>query len=87
MLVVQASKYIGRVDSLTVCPITSMDEVATLFRIRISAADTNGLDHESVICVDKISTIRSDKVREVIGLASQPIMRSVDEALKRWLAL
>ena len=87
MLVVQATKYVGQVDSLTICPVVSSDESATLFRIRINATDHTGLDHDSVISADKVTTVKADKVRAVIGNASEPIMRSVDEALKRWLAL
>ncbi|MBA3897165.1 MAG: type II toxin-antitoxin system PemK/MazF family toxin [Sphingomonadaceae bacterium] len=87
MLVVQAEKYLGRVDSVTVCPIISTEIEAPLFRIAIAAMSENGLDESSFISVDKITTVRAEKVRHVAGKVSEPTLRSVDEALRRWLAL
>jgi|CXWL01.1.fsa_nt_gi mRNA interferase MazF len=87
MLIVQADKYLGRVDSLTICPITTTDTEAPLFRIPVKATEKNGLEEHCFISVDKLMTIRVAKIKKVAGSVSEEVMRSVDEALRRWLEL
>lgn len=45
----------------------------------------NGLDLESQIMVDKISTIKSDKINKKIGELSLDKLESLIEAIKAWI--
>lgn len=85
-LVVQADRFIGLRDSLTVCPITTTLIDAPLFRIRLEPNGT-GLKTTSDVMFDKIQAIRADKVGPVIGRVTATALQAVDQALKRWQGL
>ena len=65
-LVVQDDRF-DATDSLTVCPFTSTTVDAPLLRVRITADDQNGLDQDSFLMVDKITTVRRSNARAVVG--------------------
>jgi mRNA interferase MazF len=71
--------------SLVLCPITSRLEDAPLFRLGVEPASANGLERACQIMVDKIATVRQDKVRQVIGHLDEETMTRVNRSLVFWL--
>jgi mRNA interferase MazF len=65
-LIVQDDRF-DATSSLTVCPFTSTEVDAPLLRVPVPADEANGLDHDSFLMVDKMTTIRRSNVRTVIG--------------------
>lgn len=73
--------------SITVCLITGKVHGWGMFRVPIAAGEGTGLRGPSEISIDKIQTIRADRVGARIGRAPGEVMFTVDQALRRWLAL
>lgn len=65
-LVVQDDRF-DATDSLTICPLTTTEVAAPLLRVRVAADHHNGLERDSYLMVDKITTIRRSNARAVIG--------------------
>lgn len=65
-LVVQDDRF-DATESLTVCPFTSSDVDAPLLRLPVAADEGNGLDQNSFLMVDKITTVRRSNAHGVIG--------------------
>jgi mRNA interferase MazF len=86
-VVVQATPYAEVHPSVTVCPLSSHLTGLRLFRVAIAADKTNGLEAASEVMVDKISSLRRDRIGERIGRLSAPDLAAVAEALRQWLAL
>ena len=74
-------------SSLVVCPITSHLENAPLFRLEVSPSPDNSLERSCQIMVDKITTVRKDKLRQVIGRLNEDTMIRVNRSLAFWLGL
>ncbi|MGA2939887.1 MAG: type II toxin-antitoxin system PemK/MazF family toxin [Syntrophobacteraceae bacterium] len=72
---------------LVVCPITSHLENAPLFRLEVSPSPDNSLERSCQIMVDKITTVRKDKLRQVIGRLNEDTMIRVNRSLAFWLGL
>jgi len=63
-------------DSVTVCPITSRDTEAPLFRLHIEPNAHNGLRESSRLMVDKITTVSKSKIEtQVGGLDDEDVLR------------
>lgn len=65
-LVVQDDRF-DATDSVTVCPFTTTEVDAPLLRVPVAADETNGLDQDSYLMVDKITTVRKSNARTVLG--------------------
>lgn len=65
-LIVQDDRF-DATDSLTVCPFTSTDVDAPLLRVLVTANEANGLDQDSFLTVDKMTTVRKSNARTVVG--------------------
>jgi mRNA interferase MazF len=65
-LIVQDDRF-DATDSLTVCPFTPTEVDAPLLRVAVPADKTNGLDQDSFLMVDKITTVRRSNARSVVG--------------------
>jgi mRNA interferase MazF len=65
-LIVQDDRF-DATDSLTVCPFTSTEVDAPLLRVPVTADKENGLDQDSFLMVDKITTVRKSNVHAVVG--------------------
>jgi mRNA interferase MazF len=74
-------------SSLVLCPITSYLENAPLFRLEVRPSLENSLEKSCQIMVDKITTVRKDKVRQVIGRLDEDTMIRVNRSLAFWLGL
>jgi mRNA interferase MazF len=73
--------------SIVLCPITSHLENVPLFRLGVEPASDNGLEKACQIMVDKIATVRRDRVRQVIGHLDEDTMIRVNRSLVFWLGL
>ncbi len=65
-LIVQDDRF-DATDSLAVCAFTTTEVEAPLLRVPVSADEENGLDRDSFLMVDKITTVRRSNARTVIG--------------------
>lgn len=65
-LVIQDDRF-DATDSVTVCPFTTTVVDAPLLRVAASADHDNGLDKDSYLMVDKVTTVRRANVHAVIG--------------------
>ncbi|MFI5021178.1 MAG: type II toxin-antitoxin system PemK/MazF family toxin [Alphaproteobacteria bacterium] len=73
--------------SVVMCPLTTFRVEAPLFRITVEPTQGNGLRRPSQVMVDKITTLRRDRLRSTIGRLDQETMRRVDRALAVFLGL
>ena len=65
-LIVQDDRF-DATDSLTVCPFTSSEVDAPLLRMSVPADEENGLDQDSFLMVDKMTTVRRSNALTVVG--------------------
>jgi mRNA interferase MazF len=65
-LIVQDDRF-DATDSLTVCPFTSTEVDAPLLRVGVTADEENGLDQDSFLMIDKMTTVRRSNARTVVG--------------------
>jgi len=65
-VIVQDDRF-DATDSLTVCPFTSTEVDAPLLRVQVPADQENGLDQDSFLMVDKITTVRRSNAHAVVG--------------------
>ncbi|MEI6790323.1 MAG: type II toxin-antitoxin system PemK/MazF family toxin [Myxococcaceae bacterium] len=86
-IVLQSDLFNETHASITVCPITSDINDASLFRVTIEQAPNNGLQNRSQIMIDKIVTIPREKIRQVIGKVSAKELTLIQQALNCWLGL
>ncbi len=64
-LVLTAPDRLGRLSNLTLAPITSTRRGLPT---EIAVGSRNGLDHESVVSCDNITTVSTDHVLSTIGV-------------------
>jgi mRNA interferase MazF len=86
-VIVQSDLFNATHSSVTVCPITSHLVDAALFRLPVSPSSKNGLKKISHIMMDKITTLRREKLVNKIGVISQQQLASLTRALKTWLSI
>ncbi|MGA9749417.1 MAG: type II toxin-antitoxin system PemK/MazF family toxin [Nocardioides sp.] len=79
-LVLQDDRF-DATDSLTVCPFTTLDLDAPLIRVRVEAAGTNGLDQDSFLMVEKITTVRRSNAHNVLGRLDSSTMVELERRL------
>lgn len=65
-LIVQDDRF-DATDSLTVCPFTSTEVDAPLLRVPVTADEENGLDQDSFLMVDKLTTVRRGNAHAIVG--------------------
>ena len=58
-----------------------------MFRIMIAPEKNNGLNEPSEVMVDKVSSLRRERIARSIGRLSASDMRAIDDSLRGWLAL
>jgi len=84
-VIVQSDLFNDTHASLTICPVTSSLVEAPLFRVALRPSRANGLERQSQIMVDKIQTLRRDRILERIGAIGPAQMQGVESALRLWL--
>ena len=73
--------------TVTVALISSEIVQAPIFRLDIEPNEANGLTRPSQVQIDKIMSIRSEKIGSVIGELNDIMMVRVNRALALWLGL
>lgn len=86
-VIVQSDLFNETHASLTVCPVTSAIVDAPLFRVSLEPSRENGLERKSQIMVDKIQTLRRDRIRGRLGAMGPDSMERMEVALRLWLRL
>jgi mRNA interferase MazF len=86
-VVVQSDLFNDTHASMTVCPVTSSRVEAPLFRVPLKPSKANGLPLKSQIMIDKIQTLRRDRIRGRVGAIGTVTMDNVEAALRLWLRL
>lgn len=86
-VVVQSDLFNPTHASITVCPITSELQDAALFRITVDPGPANGLRKRSQVMVDKVQSLRRDRIRRWVGALSPSQMAKIGAALRLWLSL
>jgi mRNA interferase MazF len=87
VLIIQAGLFNDTHASLTVVPLSSAIVDAPLFRITLDPSGENGLRKVSQIMVDKIISVRRERVSNVIGRLGDDTMLRVSRALAVWLGI
>lgn len=85
-LVVQSDLFEEH-PSLTIAPVTSTIADAPLFRVTVEPTGGNGLRAVSQIMVDKLTTVRRDRVVQTLGSLPDDAMLRVNRALMLWLGI
>ena len=85
-VVIQDDLFDGT-DSVTVCPLTTTPVDAPLLRLAIAADSTSGIDTDSFVMIDKITTIRRSNTREPVGQITSVQMLELERRLLVFLGL
>ena len=68
-LVIQDDRF-DATDSVTVCPFTTTVVDAPLLRLGVEADSENGLDQDSYLMIDKVTTVRRSNTTATVGRLS-----------------
>lgn len=76
-------------SSVTVAPMTSALLDAPLMRIRIAGGEDllSGLDHDSDVMIDKLTTVRKSNVQAHVGRLTAEQVVEVERAMMAFLGL
>ena len=86
-LVVQSDLFNEAHASITVAPVTSTIVDTPLFRLTVEPSRRNGLRVVSQIMVDKITTVRRQRLGQTIGRLEEDTMLRVSRALALWFGI
>jgi mRNA interferase MazF len=86
-LVVQSDLFNDTHASITVVPVTSTIVDTPLFRVTVEPSRRNGLRLVSQIMVDKITTVRRQRLGQTIGHLEGDVMLRVSRALALWFGM
>lgn len=85
-LVIQDDHF-DHTDSVVVLPLSTTVVDAPLLRVRVPSTATTGIQSESYIMIDKITTVRRSHVGQRIGRVSSTILVEVERALLTFLGI
>jgi mRNA interferase MazF len=85
--VVQSDLFNDTHASITVAPVTSTIVDTPLFRVTVEPSRRNGLRLVSQIMVDKVTTVRRQRLGQTIGRLEEDIMLRVSRALALWFGI
>ena len=86
-VVVQADHFNDTHASITVVPVTSTLVNAPLFRLAVEPSAHNGLRALSQVMVDKLTSVRRERIGIVIGALEPETLTRVNRALALWLGI
>ena len=86
-VVIQSDLFNETHSSVTVVPLTTAIVDAPLFRLTVDPSSGNGLRAVSQIMVDKLTTVRRDRVGREIGRLDDRTMTLVGRAVTLWLGI
>lgn len=73
--------------SVTICPFTTNETEAPLFRLLVQPSEANGLRSASRLMVDKLITVPREWIGSRIGRLDEEDRRRLDRAMLVFLAL
>jgi mRNA interferase MazF len=85
-LVIQSDLF-GEVPSVTLCLVTSALREAPLLRITVDPSSENGLQRISQIEVDKIVTVKRERIGQVIGRLDDATLVKVNRSLAAFIGI
>ena len=85
-LVIQADQY-DELATLTVLPVTSTLVAAPLLRITVSPSVENCLRRPSQVMIDKVVTVKRDKVGQTFGRIDAETLVAVERCLAVFLGI
>jgi mRNA interferase MazF len=86
-LVIQSDVFSYIHETVTVALLSSRIVQAPIFRLNIAPDDRNGLTKECQIQIDKIMSIRKERIGSTIGKLDDTMLVRVNRALALWLGL
>jgi mRNA interferase MazF len=86
-VVLQADLFNETHASVTVAPVTSTLVSAPLFRLALEPSARNGLRALSQVMVDKLTTVRRERIGASIGELEPEALTRVNRALALWLGI
>ena len=86
-LVVQSDLFNDTHASITVVPVTSTIVNTPLFRVTVEPSRRNGLRAVSQIMVDKVTTVRRQRLGQTIGRLEEDVILRVSRALALWFGI
>jgi mRNA interferase MazF len=86
-VVIQPPLFLASASTVTFCLMTGSVQFVNPMRILVNPTKTNGLDQPSLIQVDKIVTVDTERIRNRIGSITPTQLATLDAALKLWLGL
>jgi mRNA interferase MazF len=84
--ILQDDRFEG-LQSITFCPFTTNPTSAPLFRLTVKPSEHNGLDEDSSLMVDKITTVTKAKVGRRIGRLEDKHVVRLNRAVMVFLGL
>lgn len=86
-LVIQSDFFNPTHASVTLLPLSSTVIDAPMFRVTVDPSPANGLQKVSQVMVDKIITVRTERVSKTIGRLDEDALVRVTRALSVWVGL
>ncbi len=86
-VVIVSDDVFRQLNSVTVCALTTSATESRLLRVVLAPSSENGLREVSRVMVDKITTVRLDRLGRRIGVLSAADMRQVDRAMLVYLGI
>jgi mRNA interferase MazF len=86
-LILQSDLFNETHPSVTVAPVTSTVVDAPLFRLTLEPAAETGLRSVSQVMIDKVTTVKRDRVGRRIGRVGDATMLRVNRAIALWFGL
>ena len=86
-LVIQSDVFSDIHETVTVALLSSRIVQAPIFRLNIAPDDRNGLTKECQIQIDKMMSIRKERIGSTIGKLDDTMLVRVNRALALWLGL
>ena len=85
-LIVQADLF-DQTSTVIVLPVSGTLIDIPLLRITVEPTPTNGLLKPSQVMIDKMTLVKRDKIRSIIGHLDAPALLAVTRALAVFLAI
>ncbi|OGA21204.1 MAG: hypothetical protein A3H34_01390 [Betaproteobacteria bacterium RIFCSPLOWO2_02_FULL_67_19] len=88
VVVAQATATLELMESVTVCPLTSLEIDADYVRVPVAEGQRSGLNRRSWIMADKVVTVpRSALKLPAVGRLDARELSELEAALRNWLDL
>jgi mRNA interferase MazF len=85
--VIIQSDVFNKLESVTICPLTSTMVEASVLRLPVKPSQTLNLRTPSWIAVDKITSVRRDRIGQSMGKLSAEDMQLLNGAIAVFLGL